>query len=286
MTLLDTPLPRIVDEQSLASAIASATTAQSRPARASALSASLTLGWRALLKLKHVPTQLLDATMFPILMTLLFAYIFGGALAGSVNEYLQQLIPGILVLTVAMISSYTALGLNTDIAKGIFDRFRSLPFWRPAVLVGALLGDTVRYTMAGLVVIVLGLILGFRPEAGLSGVLLSLGIVLVFAFSLSWIWTALGLLLDGPESVMMVSQLVSFPLLFVSNVFVDPETMPEFLQKFVSINPISLTATAVRGLMQGNVTIPQIAYVFLACAILIAIFAPLTMVLYNNKNAD
>jgi len=176
------------------------------------------------------------------------------------------------------------LGLNTDIAKGIFDRFRSLPFWRPAVLVGALLGDTVRYTITSLVVIVLGLILGFRPEAGLSGVLLSLGIVLVFAFSLSWIWTTVGLLLDNPESVMMVSQLVSFPLLFMSNVFVDPETMPELLQKFVKINPISLAATAVRGLMHGTATTPQIVAVFVSCALLIAIFAPLTMTLYNNKN--
>ena len=188
MTTIDIAIPRIVAEQMLPSAI----TVQSRPARASALSASLTLGWRALLKLKHVPTQLIDATMFPILMTLMFTYVFGGALAGSVTEYLQLLIPGILVLTVAMSSSNTALGLNTDISKGIFDRFRSLPFWRPAVLVGALLGDMVRYTTTALVVIGLGLILGFRPEAGLSGVLLSLGLVLVFAFSLSWVWTTVG----------------------------------------------------------------------------------------------
>jgi ABC-2 type transport system permease protein len=238
-----------------------------------------------LLKIKHVPSQLIDATMFPILMTLMFTYVFGGALAGSVSGYLQQLIPGILVLTVAMSSSNTALGLNTDIAKGIFDRFRSLPFWRPAVLVGALLGDIVRSAITAFVIIGLGLILGFRPEAGLSGVLLSLGLVLVFAFSLSWVWTTLGLLVDDTESVMMVSQLVSFPLLFISNVFVDPATMPQFLQKFMTISPVSLTATAVRGLMHGNATTTQMAYVVLSCAILITIFAPLTMVLYENKNA-
>ena len=284
MTTIDTALPRVVDEQRLASAIIAQS--QSRPARPSALSASLTLGWRALLKLKHVPSQLVDVTIFPILMTLMMTYIFGGALAGSVEEYLQQLIPGILVLTVAGSSSNTALGLNTDIAKGIFDRFRSLPFWRPAVLVGALLGDMVRYTITALVVIVLGLILGFRPEAGLSGVLLSLGLVLVFVFSLSWVWTTLGLLMDDAESVQRVSSLATFPLLFISNVFVDPVTMPEFLQKLVSINPISLTATAVRGLMHGNVATTQIAYMFLSSAILVMIFAPLTMYLYNNKNAD
>jgi len=101
------------------------------------LSASMTLAWRAVLKLKHVPLQLVDVTMFPILMTLLFTYMFGGALAGSIEEYVQQLIPGILVITVAMISMYTALSLNADISKGIFDRFRSLPFWRPARKDGA-----------------------------------------------------------------------------------------------------------------------------------------------------
>ena len=259
---------------------------QSRSRRPSALSASLTLGWRAVLKLKHVPSQLVDATMFPIMLTLMFTYIFGGALAGSVEVYLQQLIPGILVLTVAMISQYTALGLNTDIANGIFDRFRALSFWRPAVLVGALLGDMVRYTMAALIVIVLGLSLGFRPEAGWGGVLLSLGLLLVFAFSLSWIWTALGLLLDNPQSVTMVSSLTSFPLLFMSNVFVDPVTMPAFLQKVVGVNPVSITAAAIRGLMHGQVVAVEIVSVLMWCVVLVVVFGPLTMYLYNNKNAN
>jgi ABC-2 type transport system permease protein len=279
---LDTATPKIVDEQILASAI----TAYSRPERPSALSASMTMAWRSLLKIKHVPWQLIDVTMFPILMTVMFTYIFGGALAGSVSEYLRHLIPGILVLTVAMISQYTAVGLNNDISKGIFDRFRSLAFWRPAVLVGALLGDMVRYTLASLVVIAVGFIMGYRPEAGASGVVLSLGLLLIFAFSLSWIWTTLGLLVDDPESVSMVSSLTTFPLTFISNVFVDPATMPQALQKFVNINPISLLATAIRGLMNGDGTPQQIVYVLISCAVLIAVFAPLTMYLYNNKNSN
>jgi ABC-2 type transport system permease protein len=279
-TTIDTAIPNVIDEQMLSSA----TTARRRPARPSAWSASLTLGWRALLKLRHVPSQLIDVTLLPILLTLLFGYIFGGALAGSVKDYLQPLIPGILVFAVMMTTTYTALGLNADISNGIFDRFRSLSFWRPAVLVGALLGDTVRYTMASLVVIVLGLSLGFRPEAGLSGVLLSLGLVLVFAFSLSWIWTTLGLLMDDPKSVSVVSSLASFPLSFISNVFVDPATLPGFLQPLVNINPVSLTVTAVRGVMHGQATSTQIVSVLVSCGVLIAIFAPLTMHLYNNKN--
>ena len=280
MTTYDTNMFGHVDEQLLASA----STVQDRPAPPSALSASLTIGWRALLRFKHVPSSLIEIAMLPILMTLMFTFIFGGALAGSTTEYVQRLIPGIMVFTVTMMSQSTAIGLNTDISKGIFDRFRSLPFWRPAVLVGALMGDMVRYLMATLIVVVLGLILGFRPETGLSGVLLSTGLLLFFVFSFSWIWTALGLWVDDTETLAMVSGWTTFPLTFLSNVFVDPVTMPEFLQAFVSINPISLIATAMRALMQGSVAPTQIAYALLSCLILILLFAPLSMYLYNNKN--
>jgi ABC-2 type transport system permease protein len=276
-----TTIPKSADGTHLHAALADRT----RPPRPNPLSASLTLAWRALLKIKHVPFQLFDVTMFPIMMTLMFTFLFGGALAGSVEAYVQVLIPGILVMTVSMISMYTALGLNTDISKGIFDRFRSLPFWRPAVLVGALLGDAVRYTLAALVVIVLGVILGFRPTGGVLGVVLGVLLLLGFAFSLSWVWTMIGLLMKTPESVMMVSSMASFPLTFASNIFVDPQTMPTWLQTFVNLNPISHTVTAVRGLMHGTVTSGEIGLALLGCAVLLVIFAPLTMYFYRNKNA-
>lgn len=270
-----------VNEATLRSAL----TAQARPRRPNALSASLTLAWRALLKLRHSPMQLFDVTMFPIMMTLMFTFLFGGAIAGSVGEYVQFLIPGISVMTVAMISMYTAMGLSTDIAKGIFDRFRSLSFWRPAVLVGALLGDAVRYSLAALVVFVLGFILGFRPDGGIIGMIAALAIMLIFAFSLSWIWTMIGLLIRAPESVMMVTSMASFPLTFASNIFVDPQTMPQWLQVVVAINPVSRATTAVRGLMHGTATSGDIAAALIACVALVAIFAPLTMYFYNTKNS-
>lgn len=278
---IDIAVPTTVDT----SLVESVNTVRRRPTRPSPLSASLTHAWRALLKIKHVPWQLLDVTIFPVLMTVMFTYIFGGAIAGSIDVYVQQLVPGILVLTVGMISMYTAVGLNNDISKGIFDRFRALAFWRPAVLVGALLGDLIRYSVAITVVVALGLILGFRPEAGVIGVLLASAIVLIFAFSLSWIWTTIGLWVDDPEAVSVISSLTTFPLTFVSNVFVDPVTMPDALQSLVQINPISLTATAVRGLMHGTATPADIVAVLISCAVLIGIFAPLTMYLYNNKNS-
>jgi ABC-2 type transport system permease protein len=254
-----------------------------RPKRASALSASLTFGWRAMLKIKHVPEQLFDVMIFPIMFTLMFTYLFGGAIAGSTGEYLQFLLPGILVQTVVFTTAYTGFTLNTDISKGIFDRFRSLPGWRPAVLVGALLGDAGRYTIASAMTIALGLILGFRPEGGVIGVVLAVVLVLLFAFSLSWVWTAFGLILRTPNSVLWVSQMILFPLTFASNTFVDPETMPGWLEATIDFNPITHLVTATRGLMAGTATAGQLGAVLATCAVLTGVFAPVTMHLYRNK---
>ena len=266
-----------------AAPLRSALSTRERPARASALAASFTFGWRAMLKIKHVPMQLFDVTMFPVMFVLLFTYLFGGALAGSPSAYLQELLPGILVMTVTMITMYTGMALNTDIDKGVFDRFRSLPIWRPAVLVGMLLADTVRYTLASLVVITLGVVLGFRPDGGPLGVVLAVALLLVFSFSLSWVWTAIGLTMETPESVMQVSMTVLFPLTFASNVFVDPDTMPGWVQAFVDVNPVSHLTTAARGLMHGGSEASAIAWVLAWSVGLVAVFAPLTMRLYRAE---
>ncbi len=254
-----------------------------RPSRPGPLSTSLTFGWRAMLKIKHVPEQLFDVTMFPLMFLLMFTYLFGGALLGSTGEYLQFVLPGILVMTVSMITMYTGMALNTDIQKGIFDRFKSLPIWQPAALVGALLADLARYAMGSTVIIVVGVALGFRPDAGVTGLLLGTGLVLVFAWSLSWLWTCIGLVARTPESVMYMSMMVLFPLTFISNVFVDPSTMPDWLQAFVDVNPITLLVIAVRGLMHGQPAASEIGWVFLTCAILVAVFAPVTMRLYHRE---
>jgi len=268
-----------IAEDALRSALASS----KRPKRPNALSASLTFGWRAMLKIKHVPEQLFDAVGAPIMFTLLFTYLLGGAIAGSTGAYLQFLLPGILVQTVLLITAYTGVNINTDISKGIADRFRSLPVWRPSVLVGALLGDAARYTLASVIVLLLGLALGFRPEGGVIGVLLSVALILIFSFSLSWIWTMLGLTLRTPTSVLWVSTMIMFPLTFASNIFVDPKTMPGWLETAVGFNPITHLVTAVRGLMSGNVLMGEIGWLLVACAVLVAIFAPITMYLYGNK---
>jgi ABC-2 type transport system permease protein len=251
-----------------------------RPQAATAAAASLSFAWRALLKIKHVPMQLFDVTAFPIMFVLLFTYMFGGALAGSPREYLQQLLPGILAMNISMLTMYTGMNLNTDISKGVFDRFKSLPIWRPAVLVGMLLADTVRYTAASLVVLVLGVALGFRPDGGPLGVLLAIALLLVFSFSLSWAWSSIGLKLQTPEAVMQASMTVLFPLTFASNVFVDVRTMPGWVQAFVKLNPVTHLTDATRGLMHGSVDGSAIGWVLLWSAGLVLVFAPLTMRLY------
>ncbi len=212
----------------------------------------MTFGWRAMLKIKHVPEQLFDVTAFPIIMTLMFTYLFGGAIAGSTDAYLQFFLPGIMVTSVVMITMYTGVGLNTDIEKGVFDRFRTLPVWRPSALVGMIFGDVLRYILAALVILSVGLILGFRPDGGVMGVAAGIGLLVVFSFAFSWVWTMFGLVLRSEKSVMGVSMLVLFPLTFLSNVFVEPATMPGWLQAFVKVNPITHLVDAIRSVMAGS----------------------------------
>lgn len=253
-----------------------------RPAKASAVSAVFAFGWRGMLKVKHVPEQLIDVTITPVMFVLLFTYMFGGALYGSTQEYLQYLLPGILVMSVIFTTVYSGVALNTDLTKGVVDRFRSLPIWRPAPLVGSLLGDSVRYVVGGTVIIVLGLILGYRPPAGFDGVIAALALVVIFSFGLSWVFTTLGLILRSPSAVMNAGFMGIFPLTFLSNVFVDPTTLPGPLEAFVNVNPISILADVSRGLMNGNVQSSDVVIVLGVSAALTLIFAPLTSRLYRR----
>jgi ABC-2 type transport system permease protein len=265
-------------DQALRAALASTP----RPARPSALSACLTFGWRGMLKIKHVPEQLLDVTLTPVLFLLMFTYLFGGAIAGSTGDYLHFILPGILVMSVLFTTVYSGVTLNTDVTRGVVDRFRSLPIWRPAPLVGAVLGDSVRYLVAATVVIVLGLALGFRPDSGL-GVLAAMLLVVVFAFSLAWVFTTVGLLMRAPNAVMNAGFMALFPITFLSNVFVEPNTLPGWLEAFVDVNPISHLVTASRGLMDGTTHGGDIAIVLGTAAALTAVFAPLTTHLYRTR---
>ena len=269
--------PAVEEKAPQASAIQSALASTERPKRPGPVSTSLTFGWRALLKIKHVPEQLFDVTAFPVIMTLMFTFLFGGALAGSTGEYVQFFLPGIMVQSLIMITMYTGHTLRTDIEKGVFDRFRSLPIWRPSALVGMLLGDTVRFTIAAIVTGVVGLFLGWRPQGGLLGVTLGVLLILVFAFALGWIWTFLSLLLRSANSIMGVAMLIITPLTFGSNIFVDPATMPGWLQAWVGVNPVSHLVTTVRDLMGGAPVGSSLLLTLVWAAGLVAVFGTLTM---------
>jgi len=256
---------------------------RARPRPASAPSAVLTLAWRALLKIKHVPFQLFDVTVTPIMFTLLFTFIFGGALAGTPRRYVQYLLPGVLVQTVLFITVYTGVGLNADIRKGLYDRFRSLPMWQPAPLLGALAGDVFRYSVASALILVVGFILGFRPEGGAVGVLLAIALVLTFSFALSWLWIIVGMLVRTPESVMTTSFVFLMPLTFASDIFVDLATMPAWLQAAVGRNPVTYLASASRSLMHGRPAGSDVAWVLLASALIVLVASPVAMRLYRKE---
>lgn len=268
----------LVDEIAVRQALSSTP----RPPRPSPFSTVLTFGWRGMLKIRHVPEQLIDVTMTPVLFTLMFTYMYGGAISGSTGEYLQFILPGILMMSVLFTTVYSGVALNTDLTKGVVDRFRTLPIWRPAPLVGAVVGDSVRYLVAGTVVVVVGVILGYRPEGGWIGVLAAMLLVAVFAFGLAWVFTTLGLLLRSPNAVMNGGFMALFPLTFLSNAFVPPETLPTWLEAFVDVNPISFVVTASRGLMDGTATAGDVGVVVASAALMTALFGSLTTRLYRR----
>ena len=258
-------------------------TTTAAPPRPGRLSNALVFGWRAVLKFRHVPEQLFDLVMTPIMFTLLFTFVFGGALAGSTREYLQFFLPGILVQTVAFNSVYSGMGLSTDLGKGLFDRFRTLPIWPLAPFAGLMVGDVLRHLIAGGIILAIGLILGYRPEAGVPGVVGAFVLLLGVGFGMGWIFIVLGLLIRTPMTVMTAGFMFLFPLVFASNIMVEPGTMPGWLRTFVEANPISWMTTAIRGLMAGNATLGQVGLALLFPAVLTLVLAPVTLWLYARK---
>jgi len=257
---------------------------RARPSPASAMSAVVTLAWRAMLKIKHVPFQLFDVTIMPIMFTLLFTSMFSGALEAVTGDYIQFLLPGILVQTIIFITVYTGVGVNTDIQKGIFDRFRSLPMWQPAPIIGALAGDLFRYSVASIIILIMGFLLGFRPQGGAVGVALAFLLVLTFAFALSWVWIIFGMRVKTPESVMTTSFIFLMPLTFASNIFVPLETLKwAWLRAAVENNPVTHLASAARALMHAEPAQNDVLWVLGSSLVIVLVAAPTAMRLYYKE---
>lgn len=249
-----------------------------------AVSHALTLAWRNVTQLKHSPEKLMDVTLMPVVFLALFLYVFGGAVAGSTHAYLEQLLPGLIAQMAMFATMGLGVALCEDIHKGVFDRFRSLPVARSAPLVGAVLGDTVRFAVVMAVLTGFGSALGFRFHSGLLSVAAAFALTYVFYLAVCWLSLILGLVAPSPETVQGLAFIWTMPLVFGSSVLMpDTGTMPGWLQAWVRVNPVTHLADAVRALTVGG---PVGDHVFLtiawAAGIVIVSF-PVAMWMYSRR---
>ncbi|MEV0645146.1 ABC transporter permease [Phytomonospora sp. NPDC050363] len=258
------------------------------PARQQGLSAHLrniaSIAWRSLVQIKHNPMELLDLSVQPVMFLLLFTFMFGGQMAGSPQEYLQYALAGLIVQNSVFTALNTAVGLHTDVAKGVYDRFRSLPIGRPVPLIGRIVADLAKQVWAIALMIVLGLIIGFDLGGGVGGVLASVALLLVFTLAMSWLNVLLGLVAGSEEKVMMFGFTIAMPLSFTSSAFVRTDTLPSALQFWAEkINPITAIADSVRALLDGTPVGNSVVVTLIWAAGLALVFFPLAMRAYRAK---
>jgi ABC-2 type transport system permease protein len=256
----------------------------------------VSLTGRNLLHIKREPLQLSDVTVQPVLFTLLFVYVFGsGVVLPGGGTYKDFAIAGLLAMNLTTSAMGTAVGLSSDLGSGVIDRFRTLPMWRPAVLVGRSLADLMTAAICAGFVAVTGLAIGWRPDADIASIAAGFGIFLLFSYALSWSCACLGMVSKSPESAQGVGLIILFPLAIVSNALVPTEHMPALLQDLANWNPVSAVTAACRELL-GNPNPSATIHVWpmqhpilaslLWSAALIAIFAPLASRLYRHRTTD
>jgi ABC-2 type transport system permease protein len=248
---------------------------------------------RNLVHIAREPLQLSDATVQPLLFTLLFVYVFGaGVVLPDGGSYAAFAIAGLLALNLTTSSMGTAVGLSSDLGTGVIERLRTLPMWRPAVLVGRSLADLLTAALCSTIVAVTGLVIGWRPERGVALTFAGFGVVLLFAYALSWGCACLGIVSKGPESAQGTGLVILFPLAIVSNSLVPTQHMPDVLRTIADWNPVSAVTAAARELF-GNpnpsasigdwpMQHPIVASLMWSIALL-AVFAPLATVLYRRR---
>jgi len=242
---------------------------------------TLVMAYRSLLKIRRTPEHLFDVTFQPLIFTLMFAYLFGGAVAGGTTSYLPMLIPGVLVQIVLSATAASGTQLREDMDKGVFDRIKSLPISRMAPLAGGLFADTVRYAIATTLTFLTAFAIGYRPGGGVVGVLGAGALVITCGWAMSWIFALLGVHARSASGVQGISFLVLIPLTFLSNVFVPVETMPGWLQAIVHANPVSHVVTAARDLANTGAFTSDGWLALLGAAVVVAVFAPLTVRKYR-----
>jgi ABC-2 type transport system permease protein/oleandomycin transport system permease protein len=248
---------------------------------------------RNLIHIKRTPELLLDVTLSPIMFVLLFNFVFGGAIGqlvgaegGEQGDYINYMMSGIFVQTIAFAGIYTSVLLANDLQKGMIDRFRSLPMSQSAVLVGRTLTDLLRAMLAIAIMWIVGMLVGFRPEGGVGGSLAAIGLMLLFGFALSWVGVAAGALVRTPEALQGIIFAVVFPLTFVSSAFVPTATMPDWLEWFAERQPMTLVMNEVRDWTLGiNVYDAELAAIAWCVGILVVAF-PIGFWLYNRRTTQ
>jgi ABC-2 type transport system permease protein len=249
----------------------------------STVSQTLTLAWRATMKMRRNFETLFDVTIQPLLFTAMFAGIFGGAISGSVEDYLPLIITGLVGQTVLTACVATGVQLREDMDKGVFDRFKVLPIARIAPLAGPMVADLLRYLVASTLTFATGIVLGYRPGGGVAGVAAAILLGVIAGWSLAWIFTWFGTVGRSAQGVQAISLMVMFPLTFVSNAFVPTETMPTYLQAFADANPVSHIISAIRDLANDGQVTSQVGWALLGCAVIVAVFAPLSVRSFTRK---
>jgi len=245
---------------------------------------STALAKRNLIGVIRNPEALLDVTLQPIIFILLFTYVFGGAISsGSQHDYLQYLLPGILAQTIAFGGVAIGVNLNSDIEKGVFDRFKSLPISRSAPLVGAVLGDVVRYLVLIVVTLGFGYVIGFRAETDVFQVLAACVLAISFALCLCWISVFIGMKARTPGAVQGILFLALFPLTFGASTFVPTDTLPSWLQTFTDINPMTHLVDSLRGLLLGGLEASDVLWTVGWMGAIVALFVPLALRAYNRR---
>ena len=265
------PMVRVVDP--------AAAVARTRPRTTPAeiVSQTLFMAWRALKKMRRNPEQFFDVTLQPLLFTAMFAYVFGGAISGNVQAYLPLMIPGIVAQTVLTTCMSSGVQLREDMDKGVFDRFKALPMARIAPLAGPMVADLVRYLIAAGLTFAMGVAIGYRPGGGVLGVLGAIALAMFTGWSMAWIFTFLGTIARNARTVQGLSMLFLFPLTFLSNAFVPVRSLPSGLATFVKMNPVSHLVSATRDLANSGTISGEVGWTLLACLVVIAICAPLSV---------
>lgn len=241
-----------------------------------------TMARRGLLRVRHDPQRLFDVILLPVVGVVLFASVFGGAVAGGVQAYLPALVPGLMAQIAITASMVTGVQLRDDLDKGVFDRFRSLPISRIAPLAGALISDVIRYLIASTLTLLVGVAMGFRPHS-IPGAVTTILLVTVCAFALSWIFAFLGTTLRSSGAVQGLSALAMMPLSFMSNLLVPIDTMPGWMQPIAEANPITRLVSAARDLCSGADWASSVGIALAGSAVILAVFVPLTLRAYLRQ---